>query len=813
MQEVPLKPAELALEQSGLEFLRNGKFRKARDAFKSLSKSQPSHALPLLIEANLGLAREMMSKGLVSEANQVLAYLKTIAPASLDLDFKASEKKSSGDAWSAMVPLAARRLATSTDLKEQIRAADEIILGADSPDHTDHPEAKAILRALELGYSTSVTDQTTPLLRTIPRSSPFSHWVIFFKGMTALESGDHSRAADCFRRVPENSMLQASLAALLTLCGKVPHPKPTPRTIHALCAWAGHPALAEPLMQAEPLWRKQERTKAFTVLTNQIPGLLCWGASSFKAELSRFLATEFIRYGIGDLSPYKEKVIVYTSIKSRFVSRAVVDQAFFAVDLAEFSSCSHSHFQTALVNLDNICRATPISPAMQSRIFTRLGENYIAAVKQDPEDLCSPPTAKKALEMAINRDPGHLHAWLTQCDLLAMGKDRSSYHRFVDDLAKRFPKEKEALIRNGDCCVGRGSYTKALRNFEDAAKLDSVDPRIACGILRARLGMAEESYKKRQPSKVNWALIESLAYTNQSLSEFTLWRLRVRQIILEARYGDESKLFALAAETLPLSPNPFLLETACRIGIAKYKLKFMDGILEKMFPSRPTPQSLADFLAIIDEVETTEEGDPYEFANNIGRQLFTWHQSLLLEFVVDRKDLNTLLIKILSSRLPDLGLASSVLKKWFASHPTDPVLLYICGSYGFPWFSHPAQYDQNEIAIELRESRNPDDQRLFMLIERDKQRASYARFGRDRRQSYKLDLDYNPHPDDEYGGDDEDFTTPLAPPGNRSGKSKSTSNLLAAIAKILGENGPGGSYLDLPSPMQPPLDPPGKRIR
>lgn len=119
MQEVPLKPAELALEQSGLEFLRNGKFRKARDAFKSLSKSQPSNALPLLIEANLGLAREMMSKGLVSEANQVLAYLKTIAPASLNLDFKASEKKSSGDAWSALLP-GAKRLRTRCCRNPQI---------------------------------------------------------------------------------------------------------------------------------------------------------------------------------------------------------------------------------------------------------------------------------------------------------------------------------------------------------------------------------------------------------------------------------------------------------------------------------------------------------------------------------------------------------------------------------------------------------------------------------------------------------------------------------------------------------------------
>ncbi len=51
--------------------MRAGKFRKARDAFKALNKSQSAQALPLLIEANLGLANEMIAKGLVSEESPI----------------------------------------------------------------------------------------------------------------------------------------------------------------------------------------------------------------------------------------------------------------------------------------------------------------------------------------------------------------------------------------------------------------------------------------------------------------------------------------------------------------------------------------------------------------------------------------------------------------------------------------------------------------------------------------------------------------------------------------------------------------------
>ena len=60
-----------------------GRWRRARDAFKELRKCDRATFEPLLIEANIGLARSMLDKGLVSEAQQVHAYLKTFAPAEI----------------------------------------------------------------------------------------------------------------------------------------------------------------------------------------------------------------------------------------------------------------------------------------------------------------------------------------------------------------------------------------------------------------------------------------------------------------------------------------------------------------------------------------------------------------------------------------------------------------------------------------------------------------------------------------------------------------------------------------------------------
>ncbi len=664
MSDVILTPSQQALEQTGLEFLRLGKFRKARDAFKSLNKSHPFRALPRLIKANLGLAQEMAAKVQVNEANQILAYLKTIASAGFDLNFTpAVAAKNARDAWSSRVPQAAERLATSPPLTDAaICAADEMILGASSPDHPCHPDAHAILTALELGYGADASAET------------------------------------------EKSLLHSAISALLTICSAPATRQSTPRTVRARCSWAGLPNLAEPLLLADPLWRKKEHSKAFSLLTKKVPGLFCLGARSFNADLTRLLTTEFIADDLGH-TDYFRTVLECVSHRSRTVANAAVDRSFFSIEFARYDACAHRHFSMALENIDTISAVAPIHPAMLSRIFTHLVEGYITAVKKDFRDQCSSPNAKKALEHALKHEPDNLRAWLMQCDLLAMGKDTSTYHRFLDDLTKRYPAHKEVLIRNGDCCTGRKSYTKALRNFENAAKIDSVDPRITRGILRAQLGVAEEAYKKRTPDKAKWDLIDSLASTDPSDAEYSLWRLRVHRIVLEISQGTkEADLIALVTATLPLAPNAFSLETACRFAILDRKSTLKEKTLGVLFPSSPCPESLADFLAVMDESAALDEGNHHIAAKRIAQNIFATHQPLFLRLVAVRKDLTTLLIRIFRAIHPDLSLVCPVIEQWLRRDPTDPLLGIICWNYRFPWLKVTLEKISVELATLLLES-------------------------------------------------------------------------------------------------------------
>ena len=75
-----MPPSVVAAEQQQRELIAQSQWRKARELIKPLVKLDRARFLPLLIQANIGLAREMVSKGHIAEARQVLVYLATITP-------------------------------------------------------------------------------------------------------------------------------------------------------------------------------------------------------------------------------------------------------------------------------------------------------------------------------------------------------------------------------------------------------------------------------------------------------------------------------------------------------------------------------------------------------------------------------------------------------------------------------------------------------------------------------------------------------------------------------------------------------------
>ncbi|MEO7083158.1 MAG: hypothetical protein ABI442_21670, partial [Gemmatimonadaceae bacterium] len=173
-----------------------GRWRKARDAFKQLCKSDRGTFLPLLIDANMGLARDMLAKGRLSDARQVFAYLKTLAPPSVVAELHRSIEASIPapvhiDARSpAPAPLSLLAGKSGTPA-ERTRWADDLVLafnpapsnGSNAIDANSGPEEiaadlAAVHDAIE-AVCQGNQDRALDLVRPLKRESPFAHWRLF----------------------------------------------------------------------------------------------------------------------------------------------------------------------------------------------------------------------------------------------------------------------------------------------------------------------------------------------------------------------------------------------------------------------------------------------------------------------------------------------------------------------------------------------------------------------------------------------------------------------------------------------------------
>ena len=177
------------------------------------AQAGPRRYLPLLIQANLGLSRQMMAKGMVSEAQQVMSYLATIAPADqlrgvqIELACKSGTTEASLPKLIGVLAESGGSLAEA----EKVRLADLVVLTF-RPVPVDAAgqeriaaEVGGIHDALK-GVSQGLWPKVSEALLAIPHRSTFSHWAVFIKRIVAFRQGKTDKADRCFRSLPLNSV-------------------------------------------------------------------------------------------------------------------------------------------------------------------------------------------------------------------------------------------------------------------------------------------------------------------------------------------------------------------------------------------------------------------------------------------------------------------------------------------------------------------------------------------------------------------------------------------------------------------------------
>ena len=570
----PSPPAPVpAPEERARLLLSQGKWRKARDEIKPLVKADRVRYLPLLIEANLGLAREMIAKGLISEAQQVAAYLATIAPAEQVRSLKLQLAMRTGAAGSSLSDFLSALSAPDHGFPEaeRWRVADLLVLaftplsGIDPGAARLAAELQAIQDALE-AVSMAQWEKVSDCLRTVSHRSPVSHWAGFVKGLAAFHTGEIDKAERFLRPLPPGTVPAKAGEACLLLVGRRGSSgaaAPVSESVFkAACQLSGSPGLGATLWRAETLWKQGKPVESYRACRDALPSFPCVGTNGLSA-VSQFyfqaphrasgeVAVAFLRYfdgmiATGGIRSSTEEMLIRRLFA--LTGRDAAPAARLRGDWERFLQlyeALHGHH-----------------PRLASLACGWLGQQ-LARVPARPmffrtaEKVRDKAGALEMLHRSIELDPGNLQAHLDLCQLYTTLKQLRDRNVWLDLMAARFPRDKQVLLQAAAGCLERQAFKKGLDYLFLARSLDQLDPRIPDLIVTAQRRLARRQFEQGRPERGRRevaALDPWLTDKPEDLQR-SRWTARLRHGLMELIWGDEAQAATLLAQGHALAPSP-----------------------------------------------------------------------------------------------------------------------------------------------------------------------------------------------------------------------------------------------------------------
>jgi tetratricopeptide (TPR) repeat protein len=566
-----LAPSVVAAEQRAREFLAQKQWRKARDELKPLTKMDRPRFLPLLIKANIGLSREMMAKGQVAEAQQVLSYLASIATSdqlrAVELEMTSQMEPTAGSADKLAGELAAAN-ATRTE-SEKLGLADKLVLTFQElgdgvvADERVAAELRAVHEAL-LAASMQQWDRLPDILRLIPHRSVFGHWSAFIKGLAAFHTGESERAVRFFENLPSGTVpAKASQVYLLWL-----HPgaavkggrPPSEIVLEGAGRLLGQPGVGRLLLRADQLWKKEDHEQSYRVLRDALTGFpvrdLTW-----LGTLTDFYFNAAHTLPEADRDAYLE---YFEDLVAGSATKNGIEEML-SYRLLAIEDDERGDWEGYLRLHERLYQP---DPRFASLVYGRLGRSF-ASVEANPfrpgraPEPVDGPAAVACLRKAIELDPNNLEAHLALVHVHTALRQARECNRLLDRMVERFPEEKRVLVDAAISCTDREAYVKGLDYLQRARRLDQLDPRIPDLIVLARHRLAEQSFRQKRPEKARESLAAAEPFLTDKPEDFrrSRWTARLHQALMELSWGDAAQGEKLLEEARAASPFPaaFLL--------------------------------------------------------------------------------------------------------------------------------------------------------------------------------------------------------------------------------------------------------------
>lgn len=610
----------MALEQAR-EHLAAGKFRKARDAAKILFKHDPDTGRPLLVEANLRLAEEMLANGQNSEAHTVIEYLRTIATPDEMAGLTRKSAATAGD-WKSVAAGALEALIAAgetVDEADRNRWADEIVASFEAlPPGELADEARSVQNALEAACSSRWEDAKAAL-RAVSRRSPFAHWTLFIKGLTAFHRGDLGRAGELFARLPVDGVPRLAAAPWRALLEELAG---ATRQIDAdtLDCWlrmAGEPDLTGPLLEAERRWTAGQISASYDALKRA--STFSWDGVGLGAQLRESfmsaphaLPDRAAEDWVKSLNSRISRDRALSEREAEEFKRTLIQydgptEALYTIDFAVTSYLDHRTKRRGADPSYDAC-----VHVWTGRIFSLPVENW----GYSSDGLRWKSGAIERFKLAISLAPDWVEPYLELCRVYDATRQKQERNRLLDEMTARFPNHKETLMLAGRHALERGVCRKAAGFFELARTADPLDASILDSLVEARVGQARAEFEKRGFDKARKRFDEEiLPLADDGAGAIRgRWGLLLRRSLLEEIHDSpeagrpwlEQALLAAPGEG-PVWLARLLFHDELTTGSAK-KRRLPRSQLKLKDDPAPTLRNFALMLDLIDRWDSNEHG-------------------------------------------------------------------------------------------------------------------------------------------------------------------------------------------------------------
>jgi hypothetical protein len=478
------------LTERARQSLREGRFRQAREDFKALLKMGRMEHGSDLLAANLGLFRQMLSKGQGSEAQTVLENIRQMAPPAEALAAEVQWLHAQGNYLGAAEQVAGVLSPEQPLPLSREKLADVLVLGfAPLPVLKNrmpelHAELECIHGALE-ALSRESYAAATEALRPIGYRSLFAEWKICIKGLAAFHTGDDATARKAFAMLRADSVCREACEGYSTLLegslldsGEEDEVKA--KRAEGAARILGLEELYPLLARVDYLWSRGRFRDALSHVMEVRPGLLLKETGP-EGWLARFLAQ-------GPPTSDPDRLMEYFSFWStKAKSLAEIHLPSLSGTLAMEK---HLPLYGMRESWEALIAKHPMakSPKAKARIRLHMGTLALGCfsggrgkgtyrdAERDrglhPADLSR---ARRDIEASLRLEEGNLAAWQALARALELSGMKSVLNRHLGRMAARFPDDGATQEKLALDCASRSAFGKAIKYLDNARALNPLD--------------------------------------------------------------------------------------------------------------------------------------------------------------------------------------------------------------------------------------------------------------------------------------------------------------------------------------------------